>query len=59
VAAKRLIEIKARKRSTGLNVKEMMVEDGEWNSFVEDCVKDGEDPETEASGLEELVRNAG
>jgi hypothetical protein len=56
---KGLLKLKQESEARGLNVKEMMVEDGEWNSFVEDCVKDGEDPETEASGLEELVRNAG
>jgi len=54
---KGLLKLKQESELRGLTVKEMMVANGEWDSFVEDCLKDGEDPETEAAGLEEMVRN--
>ena len=54
---KGLLKLKQESETRGLTVKEMMVADGQWDSFVEDCLKDGDDPETEAAGLEEMVRN--
>ena len=53
-----LLKLKQDSEARGLTVKEMMLEDDIWDSFVEDCEKDGEDPESEAAGLEEMVRNA-
>jgi hypothetical protein len=52
-----LLKLKRESESRGLTVKEMMVADGHWDSFVEDCLKDGDDPETEAAGLQDMVRN--
>ena len=52
-----LLKLKQESEAQGLTIKEMMVVDGTWDSFVEDCMKDGDDPETEAAGAEELVRN--
>jgi hypothetical protein len=53
-----LLKLKQDSEARGLTVKEMMLEDDTWDSFVEDCEKDGEDPESEAVGLEEGIRNA-
>jgi hypothetical protein len=53
-----LLKLKHESEARGLTVQEMMVQDGTWDSFIDDCVKDGEDPESEAAGLEEMVRNA-
>ncbi len=54
---KGLLMLKQESIARGLTVKEMMVADGHWDSFVEDCIKDGDDPETEAAGLQEMIRN--
>lgn len=52
---KALLEEKAMCEARGKTIREIMIEDGDWEDFSVESIQDGEDPEEACARLQKLI----